>query len=109
MGKKPKAPDMSFQVEAAQKQEAELARQRAETDAKNQQVAMANTDKLRSLRRRQSGRDMAPITYVPAGAPAPVVPTEAERIANIRDKLRGLRRRQSGSGAVMASSMQSGA
>ncbi|CAB4164404.1 hypothetical protein UFOVP831_33 [uncultured Caudovirales phage] len=56
MGKKPKAPDMSFQVVAAQKQETEVARQRAETDAKNQQVAMANTDKLKGLRRKQMGR-----------------------------------------------------
>lgn len=75
MGSKPKAPDMSFQVEAAQKQEAELARQRAETDAKNQQVAMANTDKLKGLRRRQAGRGMLGVpenTYVPAGAPTPI-------------------------------------
>lgn len=75
MGKKPKAPDMSFQVEAAQKQEAELARQRAETEAKNQQVAMANTDKLKGLRRRQAGRGMMGVpenTYVPAGAPTPI-------------------------------------
>lgn len=75
MGSKPKAPDMSFQIEAAQKQEAELARQRAETDLKNQQVSMANTDKLKGLRRRQAGRGMmgAPEnTYVPAGAPTPV-------------------------------------
>lgn len=75
MGSKPKAPDMSFQVEAAQKQEAELARQRAETDAKNQQVAMANTDKLKGLRRRQAGRGMMGVpenTYVPAGAPTPI-------------------------------------
>ena len=75
MGSKPKAPDMSFQIEAAKKQEAELARQRAETDAKNQQVAMANTDKLKGLRRRQAGRGMLGVpenTYVPAGAPTPI-------------------------------------
>ena len=75
MGSKPKAPDMSFQVEAAQKQEAELARQRAETDLKNQQVSMANTDKLKGLRRKQAGRGMMGVpenTYVPAGAPTPV-------------------------------------
>ena len=77
MGSKPKAPDMSFQVEAAQKQEAEVARQRAETDAKNQQVAMANTDKLKGLRRKQAGRGMLGATentYVPAGAPTPIPP-----------------------------------
>lgn len=91
MGKKAKAPDMSFQIEAAKKQEAELARQRAETDLKNQQVSMANTDKLKGLRRRQAGRGMmgAPEnTYVPAGAPTPAGPTEAERIASIRAKIR---------------------
>lgn len=81
MGKKPKAPDMSFQVEAAQKQEAELARQRAETEAKNQQVAMANTDKLKGLRRRQAGRGMMGVpenTYVPAGAPTPIASPRQE-------------------------------
>lgn len=97
MGKKPKAPDMSFQIEAAKKQEAELAKQRAETDAKNQQVAMANTDKLKGLRRRQAGRGMMGVpenTYVPAGAPTPVAPTQAERLASIRAKLSGLNKGQ---------------
>ena len=58
MGKKPKAPDMSFQIQAANKQEAELAKQRAELDAKNSQIAVANTEKLKGLRRRQSGRSV---------------------------------------------------
>lgn len=87
MGKKAKAPDMSFQIEAAKKQEAELAKQRAETDAKNQQVAMTNTDKLKGLRRRQAGRGMLGVfenTYVPAGAPTPAAPTEAERLVDLR-------------------------
>lgn len=52
MGKKPKAPDMSWQIAAAQKQEAELARQKAEMDRKNEQIAMGNTEKLRGIRRR---------------------------------------------------------
>lgn len=58
MGKKAKAPDMTFQIQAAQKQEAELAKQRAEIDAKNSQIAVANTEKLKGLRRRQSGRSV---------------------------------------------------
>ncbi len=58
MGKKAKAPDMTFQIQAAQKQEAELAKQRAELDAKNSQIAVANTEKLKGLRRRQSGRSI---------------------------------------------------
>lgn len=68
MGKKAKAPDMSFQVVAAQKQEAELAKQRAETDAKNQQVAMANTDKLKGLRRKQMGRGALMTSSMQSGA-----------------------------------------
>ena len=68
MGSKPKAPDMSFQVVAAQKQEAEVARQRAETDAKNQQVAMANTDKLKGLRRKQMGRGALIASSMQSGA-----------------------------------------
>lgn len=97
MGKKAKAPDMSFQIEAAKKQEAELARQRAETDLKNQQVSMANTDKLKGLRRKQAGRGMMGVpenTYVPAGAPTPVVPTREERLAAIRSGLQGLSKGQ---------------
>ena len=68
MGSKAKAPDMSFQVVAAQKQEAELARQRAETDLKNQQVAMANTDKLKGLRRKQMGRGALIASSMQSGA-----------------------------------------
>lgn len=97
MGKKAKAPDMSFQIEAAKKQEAELAKQRAETDAKNQQVAMDTTDKLKSLRRRQAGRSMmgTGYTYVPAGAPTPVEePTKAETLASIRGGLKGFNQGQ---------------
>lgn len=68
MGKKAKAPDMSFQVVAAQKQEVELAKQRTETDLKNQQVAMANTDKLKSLRRKQMGRGALIASSMQSGA-----------------------------------------
>jgi hypothetical protein len=56
MGSKPKAPDMSFQIEAAKKQEEELARQRADIEAKKIDTATENTEKLRGLRRSQSGR-----------------------------------------------------
>lgn len=92
MGKKAKAPDMSFQIEAAQKQEAEMVRQRAEIETKQQQTAVANTDKLKGLRRRQSGRgmlDMSQNTYVPQGAPTPVyrTPEETQRLT-LRDMLR---------------------
>jgi len=52
MGKKPKAPDMSWQIQAAQKQEAALVRQQTETDLKNEQTAISNTEKLRGIRRR---------------------------------------------------------
>jgi len=56
MGKKPKAPDMSFQVEAAKAQEAELAKQRADIEAKQIDTSTENTQKLIGLRRRQGGR-----------------------------------------------------
>jgi hypothetical protein len=56
MGSKPKAPDMSFQVEAAKKQEEELARQRADIEAKKIDTSTENTEKLMGLRRRQGGR-----------------------------------------------------
>jgi hypothetical protein len=52
MGKKPKAPDMSWQIQAAQKQEAALVKQQTETDLKNEQTAIRNTEKLRGIRRR---------------------------------------------------------
>lgn len=74
MGSTPKPPDMSAQVQAAQKQEAELARQRAEVEAKSQQLAISSTEKLKGLRRRQAGRGtlMSPEnTYIPAGPPTP--------------------------------------
>lgn len=74
MGSTPKPPDMSAQVQAAQKQEAELARQSAEVEAKSQQLAISSTEKLKGLRRRQAGRGtlMSPEnTYIPAGPPTP--------------------------------------
>lgn len=55
MGKKPKAPDMSWQVEAAKKQEEQIQKQQKEIDIKNEQLAISNTEKLRNLRRRSSG------------------------------------------------------
>lgn len=75
MGSAPKAPDMSAQIQAAQRQEAELARQRAEAEAKSKQLATSSTEKLKGLRRRQAGRGtlMSPEnTYIPAGPPTPV-------------------------------------
>jgi hypothetical protein len=56
MGSKPKAPDMRFQVEAAKTQEAELAKQRTDIEAKQVDTSRENTEKLIRLRRRQGGR-----------------------------------------------------
>lgn len=58
MGKKPKAPDMSWQVQAAQQQEDRLMQQQREINAKTEQTAMSNTEKLRSIRRRALGRSI---------------------------------------------------
>lgn len=91
MGSKPKAPDMSFQIEAAQKQEAEMARQRAEVEAKSQQLAISSTEKLKGLRRRQAGRGtlMSPEnTYIPAGPPTP---PKVYRLASRQQDLERLR------------------
>lgn len=95
MGSSPKAPDNSAQVQAAQKQEAELARQRSEAEAKSKQLATSSTEKLKGLRRKQAGRGtlMSPEnTYIPAGPPTPVKIkksdprtggfTEADRLAS---------------------------
>lgn len=58
MGKKPKAPDMSWQVQAAQQQEDRLMQQQREINAKTEQTAMSNTEKLRNIRRRALGRSI---------------------------------------------------
>ena len=58
MGKKPKAPDMSWQVQAAQQQEDRLMQQQREINAKTEQTAMSNTEKLRNIRRRALGRSV---------------------------------------------------
>jgi hypothetical protein len=72
MGSKPKAPDMSFQVQAAQAQEAELARQRADIEAKKIDTSIENTEKLRGLRRSQSGRlGQREVNYSPLTATPP--------------------------------------
>ncbi len=56
MGSKPKAPDMSAQVNAANEQKAQLEKQTAEQKAAAEALAMKNTDKLTSARRGNSGR-----------------------------------------------------
>lgn len=58
MGSKPKAPDTSAQNEAARQQIAEANRQRAEMELKQQQTAMDNTEKLKAIRRRSTGRSI---------------------------------------------------
>jgi hypothetical protein len=75
MASSPRAPDNSAQVQAAQKQEAELARQRSEAEAKSKQLATSSTEKLKGLRRKQAGRGTLMLpenTYIPAGPPTPV-------------------------------------
>lgn len=66
MGKKPKAPDMSWQIEAAKQQELRLAQQQREADMKSEQTAMLNTEKLRATRRRAMGGSILDPTRVAA-------------------------------------------
>lgn len=63
MGSRPKAPDNSAQIAAAQaqtqqleKQTQQLEKQNAELKAAQEKTAMENTDKLKGIRRRQGGR-----------------------------------------------------
>lgn len=56
MGSRPKAPDNSAQIAAANAQTAQLEKQNAELKAAQEKTAMENTDKLKGIRRRQGGR-----------------------------------------------------
>lgn len=56
MGSRPKAPDNSAQIAAAQAQTAQLEKQNADLKAAQEKTAMENTDKLKGVRRRQGGR-----------------------------------------------------
>lgn len=56
MGSRPKAPDNSSQLRAADAQQAELVRQNADLKAATEATARKNTDKLTGMRRRQGGR-----------------------------------------------------
>ena len=56
MGSRPKGPDMSSQVRAANEQTAIVNRQAAEQKAAAEALAMKNTDKLTSARRGNAGR-----------------------------------------------------
>ena len=56
MGSKPKAPDMSAQNRAAEKQTETLEKEEAEAKRNKETLAMENTEKLRSTRRRGQGR-----------------------------------------------------
>lgn len=80
MGKKPKAPDMSWQVQAAQQQENRLAQQQREIDIKTEQTAMSNTEKLRNIRRRALGRSILEPTRV-AAPPSELSDAEKQKAA----------------------------
>lgn len=80
MGKKPKAPDMSWQVQAAQQQENRLAQQQREIDIKTEQTAMSNTEKLRNIRRRALGRSILEPTRV-AAPPSELSDVEKQKAA----------------------------
>ncbi len=56
MGSRPKAPDNSAQIAAANAQTEQLAKQNADLKAAQEKTAMENTDKLKGIRRRQGGR-----------------------------------------------------
>lgn len=79
MGKKPKAPDMSWQVQAAQAQENRLAQQQKEIDLKTEQTAMSNTEKLRNIRRRALGRSILEPTRV-AAPPSELSDVEKQKL-----------------------------
>lgn len=80
MGKKPKAPDMSWQVQAAQQQEDRLMQQQREINAKTEQTAMSNTEKLRNIRRRALGRSILEPTRV-AAPPSELSDAEKQKAA----------------------------
>lgn len=56
MGSRPKAPDNSAQIAAAQAQTQQLEKQNADLKAAQEKTAKENTDKLKGVRRRQGGR-----------------------------------------------------
>lgn len=56
MGSKPKAPDNSAQIRAAEEQSAELKRQQEEARMAKEALAQKNTDELKAMRRRGRGR-----------------------------------------------------
>lgn len=56
MGSRPKAPDNSAQIAAAQAQTKQLEKQNAELQAAQEKTAKENTNKLKGVRRRQGGR-----------------------------------------------------
>ena len=56
MGSKPKTPDMSAQNRAAQKQTEVLEKEEIEAKRNKETLALENTEKLRSTRRRGQGR-----------------------------------------------------
>lgn len=56
MGSRPKAPDNSAQLRAADAQTEQLNKQNAELKAAAEATALKNTDKLTGTRRRQGGR-----------------------------------------------------
>lgn len=56
MGERPKAPDNSAQIRAAEEQSAELKRQQEEARLAKEALAQKNTDELKAVRRRGRGR-----------------------------------------------------
>ena len=58
MGSRPKAPDNSAQIKAAEAQQQQLEKQNAELKAAQEKTAMDNTEKLKGIRRRQGGRSL---------------------------------------------------
>lgn len=97
MGKKPKAPDMSWQVQAAQQQENRLAQQQREIDIKTEQTAMSNTEKLRNIRRRALGRSILEPTRV-AAPPSELSDIEKQKAAVLALEVKDRVLRQARSG-----------
>jgi hypothetical protein len=56
MGSKPKAPDNSAQIRAAEDQRVALEKQNADLKAASEATALKNTENLKGQRRRQGGR-----------------------------------------------------
>ena len=56
MGSRPRAPDQSAQIRAANAQSAELKRQQDEAQLAKEQLAKKNTDELKNIRRKGVGR-----------------------------------------------------